>query len=249
MSCLSLTFASICLAATLAAQNLPSGTALPVMVSTGLNAKNSKVGEKISGKLMQEVTLPSGPAIKSGAHVAGHVVEVSSPRGSGSRIVVTFDQLQFEGRTVPLNVSLRALAASENVFQAGVPVGPSATAESSQDWVTKQVGGEFVFRGRGLLESNEGAVGRWSGTGVWGQLAAAGDCPASDSNGQEQALWIFSTTACGLYGFEHTKLAHAGRTTPLGQIVLESTEDVDLRGGSGWLLVVNPAASSSAPAK
>lgn len=249
MLCFRLALASLCLSATLAAQSLPSGTALPVMLSTGLNAKNSKVSGKIEGKLMQEVILQSGPTIKSGSHVTGHVVEVSRPRGSGSRIVVAFDQLQSAGKVIPLNVSLRALAASENVFQAGIPVGPAATSESSQEWVTKQVGGEFVFRGRGTVESSNGKVGRWSGSGVWGKLAPLGDCPASDPNGQEQALWIFSTTACGLYGFEHIKLANAGGTDPIGQITLQSTGDVEVRGGSGWLLIVNPASSSSPAVK
>ncbi|MGC2111038.1 MAG: hypothetical protein WA655_16075 [Candidatus Korobacteraceae bacterium] len=249
MPCLRLAAALLCFAATLAAQSLPPGTALPVMLSTGLNAKNTKVGQKIEGRLMQEVTLQSGPIIKSGSHVTGHVVEVSRPRGSGSRIVVAFDQLQDEGKFISLNVSLRALAESENVFQAGVPAGSAGASESSDEWVTKQVGGEFVFRGRGTLESSQGKVGRWSGTGVWGQLAPAGDCPATDANGQEQALWIFSTTACGLYGFEHMKLTHAGNTDPLGQITLESTEDVEVRGGSGWLLIANSAPSNSHAAK
>ena len=52
--------AVLCLETLLAAQGIPAGTALPVMVSSTLNSKDSKPGEKIEGKLMQEVLLPRG---------------------------------------------------------------------------------------------------------------------------------------------------------------------------------------------
>ena len=76
-----------------AAQNLPAGTALPVAVGTTLTAKSSKAGGKIDGKLMQDVRLPSGAVIKSGAHVSGHVVSAKKPGAGGSNIVLQFDQL------------------------------------------------------------------------------------------------------------------------------------------------------------
>jgi hypothetical protein len=232
-----------CVAA-LFAQDLPPGTALPVMLGSGLNAKGAKPGQKIQGKLMQEVTLGT-VTIKSGAKLFGHIVSASRPNGSGSSIVVQFDRLQDDDRSMALNVSLRAMASSQNVFQAGVPIDANSTYESSTTWVTKQVGGEVVFRGRGYVASDQGKVGTWSGTGVWGKLTAAGDCPGDPT--PQQALWIFSTTACGLYGFEDTKLDHAGRTPPIGQIGFHSSRDIDIRGGSGWLLVVNPPAA--APSK
>ena len=71
--------AVFCLETWLAAQSLPAGTALPVMLSSTLNSKDNKSGEKIEGKLMQEVLLPSGAKIKSGSHVAGHVVLAEVP--------------------------------------------------------------------------------------------------------------------------------------------------------------------------
>jgi len=227
----------------LSAQNLPPGTALPVMVGTSLNAKNAKPGQKIEGKLMQEVML-GGDKLKSGSHVTGHVVSVSRPGASGARIVVQFDELENEHQKIPLHVGLRALANSQNVFNAGLPVDASSSTESSQEWVTKQIGGEYVFRGRGYVSSDKGKVGTYSGSGVWGPLPATDDCPAGDTLNPQQALWIFSTTACGAYGFEHTKLEQSGLTPPLGQVVLSSPKDIEVRGGSGWMLMVvgEPAA-------
>jgi hypothetical protein len=240
--------ALLCSATMLAAQDLPTGTALPVMLSSTLNSKDNKPGEKIEGKLMQEVLLPSGAKIKSGSHLTGHVI-LAEVTGSVSRITLTFDTLENQGHTIPLNVSLRAMAATESVFQAKTPIDAASTYESSYGWTTKQVGGDVVFRGRGYIASPQGKVGRWNGTGAWGKLTPAGDCVTTNSNDQEQALGVFSTTACGIYGFENLKLTHPGSTAPLGQITLESTTDLLIRGGSGWLLLVNTASGNSANPK
>lgn len=233
----------ICCAAALTAQTIPPGTALPVMLSSTLNAKSAKPNQKIEGKLMQQVPLPNGGTLQSGSHVTGHVVSVSRPKGSNSQIVVQFDQLQDDHQSIPLHVSLRAMASSQNVFQAGLPIDSASTDESSDEWVTKQVGGDVVFRGRGYVSSDRGKVGVWSGRGVLGRLPESGNCPAASDNPQ-QALWIFSTTACGIYGFEHTKLEQSGATPPLDQIAFSSAKDIDIRGGSGWLLVTNAPAAA-----
>lgn len=225
----------------MAAQNLPPGTALPVEVGTSLNAKNAKPGQKIEGKLMQEVPLPSGAVIKKGSRVTGQVISVQKP----SRITVQFTQLQDEHQAIPLNVTLRALAGSESVFNAGLPINTVSDAESSQTWITKQVGGDVVNRGRGLVGSDYGVVGHWTGTGVWGKLQAGANCPEGEDNGLEQSLWVFSTAACGAFGFDSLTIAHAGDTEPVGQITLQSGKELLVRGGSGWLLLVNSAPGSA----
>jgi hypothetical protein len=232
----------------LSAQALPSGTALPVALNTTINSKNNKPGQKIEGKLVQEVMLPAGVKIKAGSHVTGHIVSVKKLGATGSSVVVQFDALQDEHQTLPLNVSLRALAATESVFQAKTPVDSASADEGSNSWVTKQVGGDIVFRGRGYVSGSQGKVAIWSGTGVWGKLSSDGACPGSDSNNAEQALWVFSTTACGAYGFEDLKITAAGDGVPSGQITLHSTKDVLVRSGSGWLLLVNPASATPATA-
>ena len=116
MLLLKLAAALLCSATMLGAQSIPAGTAIPIMLNSTLKSKDSKAGERIEGKLMQELLLPSGVKIKSGSHLTGHVVS-DDLAGSVWRITVMFDSLQDQGRTIPLNVGLRAMAASESVFQ------------------------------------------------------------------------------------------------------------------------------------
>src|SRR5215472_7558595 len=105
-----LAFAVLSFVALLSAQALPAGTALPIAVGSSLNAKRVKVGQKVEGKLMQEVRLPSNAILKKGSRLTGHVVSANKPGAKGSSIVVQFDQLQNDKQTIALNVSLRALA-------------------------------------------------------------------------------------------------------------------------------------------
>ena len=81
---LKLAAAFLCSVTMLAARDVPAGTALPVMLNSTLDAKKDKPGEKIQGKVMQDVPLPSGAKIKSGSRVSGHVVSVNKLAGGVS---------------------------------------------------------------------------------------------------------------------------------------------------------------------
>jgi len=83
--------------AMLVTPGLPVGTALPVVLNSTLDAKKDKPGQKIEGRLMQDIPLSAGEKIKAGAHVIGHIVEVRRA-GGGYRMVVKFDQLQERGK-------------------------------------------------------------------------------------------------------------------------------------------------------
>lgn len=228
----------------LLAQEIPAGTIMPVMLRTTLNAKKAKVGQKLEASVMQDVPVSSETRIRAGAKVVGHVVEVMRPAtNSGSRIVLTFDRLMVHGATVPVTTSLRSLASMMEVFDAQLPTTAIDDRGTSQsDWVTMQIGGDVVYRGAGIVMSHGAVVGKSTDAGeVTAKLIASrdGGCEgAMVENERAQALWLFSPSACGAYGFEDLKISHAGRHDPFGQIVLESDRNVDVSAGSGLLLRV-----------
>ena len=202
---------------------------------------------------MQDVPLSSQTRIRAGAKLVGHVIEVMRPSAtSGSRIVMSFDRLMIRGAEVPITTSLRSLASMMEVFEAQMPTTAFDDRGTSQsDWVTVQIGGDAVYRGAGMVMSDSHVVGKSTATGdVTAKLIASreGGCRgAVAGNDRKQALWLFSPSACGAYGFEHLKIAHAGRRDPIGQIILASDRNVHLPGGSGLLLrVTTPPDRSSA---
>jgi len=242
-------------AAVLPGQQIPLGTALPAMLNSTLDARKGKPGRKISARIMQDVPLPNGGRIPAGARIFGHILHMSPSATSDSGLVLKFDQLVWHGHTAPLTTNLRAIASMAEVFDAQLPTNNfDEYGTSVADWTTIQVGGDVVYRGNGqvIAEDNQ-VVGRATiGGDVTAKLTAVSDrgCRGTiDGNDREQALWVFSTTACGTYGFRDLKIAHAGRTDPVGEIALESATNVLVRSGSGLLLRVDGPGAPSPTAR
>jgi hypothetical protein len=129
------------------------------------------------------------------------------------------------------------------VFEAQLPTNAiDDYGTTTADWVTVQIGGDAVYRGNGTVMTDGRVVGKSTvGGDVTAKLIASRDGVfrgATAANDREQALWLFSPSACGVYGVENLKIAHAGRHDPGGQIILESDKNVHLSRGGGLLLRV-----------
>ncbi len=228
----------------LPAQQIPPGTALPVMLQSSLDARHLKPGQIIKGKIKQDIPLPDGRTIPHGSRVTGHVIRATRATGSSpSRLGVKFDRLTIKRRQIAIVTHLRALASMTEVFEAKLPTNSvDDYGTTIADWNTIQVGGAGAFRGSGDVIADGQIVGRTTDYGaVTAKLIAAPARGCPSDGGREQALWIFSPSVCGLYGFPDLKIVHWGRTAPVGEIAFESGRDVDIRGGSGWLLQVEAA--------
>jgi hypothetical protein len=224
------------------AQNLPTGTALPVMLHSPIDGGKTVPGTTVKARLMQDVNLPSGLRIPAGATVLGDVVEVAPPgASSGSRLVFKFDRLLFDKRTLHFSSHLRALASRNEVFDAQLPTNAiDDFGTTVADWVTVQVGGnELVYRGDGTVMAANQVVGSADSGGAVRAKLQVVDAAGCHASSEPQSLWVFSTTACGVYGYEDTTIAHRGRTDPIGEVVLTSHKKVRVQGGSGLLLVTN----------
>jgi hypothetical protein len=230
---------------------VPNGTILPVRLNTPLSTTMSKPRQVITGRIMQDVPLPNGLKIREGSKVEGRVVEVA-PGSSliGARITVQFDRLRSSHQTIPMTTSLRAVAGPMEVVEAQTPqIGPGEGDVST--WMTTtQIGGDVVYGVGGPVTTAENAsqvVGSSVDGGVLSRVSAkeGTKCRGSvDGNENPQALWVFSSDACGTYGFEHIHIAHAGRTEPTGVIVLVSASgNLKVLAGTGMLLRVSANAS------
>jgi hypothetical protein len=228
---------------------IPIGTILPVVLRTCFELDRSKPGELLHGKIAQDVPLPNGTTIRRGSQIEGHIVEVTpAGGGTGARVSMQFDRLNVKGQWIPVVTNLRAIAGFMTVIEAGVPY--EAPSEGvPPNWLpTRQIGGDSVYGVWGPVMSWKDAselVGKSVGDGVLVRPRAreGAECRGElEGNDSPQALWVFSTDACGVYGIEHLNIVHAGRTDPVGKIVLASeTRNVKLQNGDGLLLRVNAA--------
>jgi hypothetical protein len=223
---------------------IPVGTLLPVILRIPIYFDKSKPGQEVRGKVAQDVPLPNGSKIRKGSTVEGRITEVS-PEANGTRVSLVFDRVHIDGQTLPVVTDLRAIAGFMDVLDAHIPTEAPAMG-SPYEWLpTSQIGGDSVYGLRGPVVSvhTDQVIGKFTGDGVLGHVTAnetRGCRGAVDGNGNPQALWVFSSDACGVYGIDHLKLEHAGRTDPKGTIVLASqTPKLQLRNGDGLLLRVN----------
>jgi hypothetical protein len=221
---------------------VPPGTVLPVRLDSAVSSRNSKPEQIVTARVMQNVLLPGGAQIHRGTEVIGHLVKLVPASGSSAaEMVLTFDSIKLSNHTVPLHTSLRALASNLEVADAETPKAFD-DATGSTYATTTQIGGEVVYRG-GHVMNGETVVGEPVYGGVLSRTRANPDkgCrSAVAGNDQPQSLWIFSSDACGAYGYPNVTIAQAGRQSPQGEIVLTSASDrtLNMRNGTAMLLRV-----------
>ena len=223
------------------AQQIPAGTVIPVMLSTGLNSGKDGAGKNIEGKVMQEVPTPLGFTISKGSKVSGQIVSAGKSGGSESTLVLKFDSIQDHGRSIPLTAAVLAVASMQSVAQAQAPINSNSDMQSASGWVTRQVGGDVVSRSQRKVGTPGGLTGTWlEDSSVMIKITPNADagCPGGPGYDRPQAVWIFSSSACGTYDLGSARIASSGATPPLGNVSISSDRNLQIRGGSGWLLII-----------
>jgi hypothetical protein len=227
--------------------SIPPGTILPVRLNPAISSTSAKPGQAITGRIMQDVPLPARMKIQQGSEVTGRVLDVTpATAGAGARISLQFDKLVSLRQTISITTNLRAIAGFMQVIEAQTPKFGAGEGEVFRWLTTVQIGGDVVYGAGGPVVSEDAAnqtVGRAVNGGVLSRVRArtGTNCRgAIDGNDAPQALWVFSSDACGAYGLDHVSIEHAGRDDPAGVIVLASEKgDLKIRSGAGMLLRVN----------
>lgn len=226
---------------------VPPGTILPVVLRTTISAGNAKPGQILRGQIAQEVPLPDGSRIRKGSLIEGEIVEVTAAAGSNAlKISIRFNKLHWNGQVAPITTDLRAMAGFMEVLAAGTPTQSVGESDVFNWMTTRQIGGDSVYGRNGIVTSKHNAgqvVGKsLQSGGVLVQVNAdpAGRCRGViEGNENPQALWVFSSDACGTYGLTKIHILHAGRTEPVGTFTLGVADHkTKIHSGDGLLLRV-----------
>jgi len=224
----------VCSTASFAA-TIPASTAIPIRFTHTIDSARAKPGDLVTAQTIQAVVLPDGVNIARGAQLIGHVVEahpyVFDPapyvKQTPSVLTIHFDRIVDRGASIPLCVSVRALADPITSDQAN---SPTREFEGDSPGTMILIGGDqFTPGSRTVFSPDRDVVGYVRKQGVFAHLVPNEDvrngvllnCQGTDT---EQSVAIFSASACGVFGYDSITLTKNGSGSD-GTFRLESRHD------------------------
>jgi hypothetical protein len=222
--------------------SIPAQTALPVEFANTISTQNSHPGETVMAKTMQVIALSNGTVIPKGTRVVGHVVAVqpfqfdATPYAhqKPSFLSIHFDKLEQGDSTVPVNLSVRAIA---NAIDSRDARYPHSNDDTDHVGMMTLIGGTSFSPLEKTIKTEDGdVIGYNRKDGVFARLISSGNCGGTDT---EQSISIFSPDACGAYGFGGDYLAASGQDGTGTFTLSLRGHSVKLYAGSTALLQVN----------
>ena len=199
-------------ATTSTAAQLPTHATLPIAFTKTVSGAHAKPGDAILAKTTQLVRLTDGREVPTGSLVKGHVLASKAfvydntpyAKQVPGSLEIQIDSLEVQGQTIPLHVSLRALADPITSWHAREPVSTDIDPLST----TTQIGGDLMTPSqKEIRDPNGDVVGYNKKGGAFAHLIANPRGPVNcDGTDTEQPVFLFSANACGLYGFSNISL-------------------------------------------
>ncbi len=227
---------------------IPAGTILPVRLNHGFSSKSTRVGQQLTGRIMQDVPLPNSVPVSGkipeGSKVIGTILSVSAAGSNNAgKIAFQFTQIEIHHRRMAMVTNLRAIASPMEVQFAQIPE-TSPGFGTPYVWATTDlIGGDVKYGVGGPVTDRGGEVvrkGTYDGVLVHVRAQPESGCRGElEGSHDAQALWVFSADSCGVYGVSGIRIERAGRDAPAGEITLSAENgNVNIRSGSGVLLRV-----------
>jgi hypothetical protein len=237
---------------------LATGTAMQAALTHPVDSKKNKPGDTVEAKTTQAVSSNGQVVIPKGSRLIGHVTEArehekkgKSKEGHDSALGIAWDRaLLKNGKEVPLNASIQALAsaqgqASSTIPDADVPIGGNAVASGSGSG-RGMLGGAGATAGGALGAATQpiGTVGSTAGGALSSTVNVAGS--ATGTVGGVNAAGQFVSGSRGVFGLNGLNLTSAASNSTEASVITSSTQNVRLDSGTRMLLAVEGQAQGSA---
>lgn len=241
-----------------ASANLDQGVELDATLSKSVDARNAKPGDEVTAVANEDIKSDGRVVIRKGSKLMGHVTTArplstakESAQGStASQLVVVFDRAVLkDGREVPLNATVQALAAAQSsasmgMHDANAGLGGAGAAAGS----ARSSGGGLVGGVAGGASGTLGGVAGSTG-GVVNATTAGSMSTLSKSSGAVgglNAAGRFTSGAKGVFGMKGIDVTSATGGSAEGSVLSSSSRTVRLDRGTRMLLVQGSGESSGA---
>ena len=229
---------------------LSSGTTMNAVLSQPVDAKKNKPGDPVTAKTTEAAKSDGKVVIPKGSKVLGHVTECKarSKDEKESALGIVFDKAILKnGEEVPLNVTIRALAAAQTA--AGSSLGGDDFSTGGGAVGSARAGGGGALGGvrstagaaAGAATNTAANAGGVAGGAVGSTLNAAG--AARGAVGGLNTAGQLTSNSQGVFGLEGLNLNGAAANSTQGSLITSSSKNVHLDSGTQLLLVTQAQAS------
>lgn len=232
-----------------ASANLAQGTELNATLSKPVDARTAKPGDEVVATANEDIKSNGQVMVKKGSKLIGHVTTaqpLGNAKGSASgaadsQLGIVFDRAVLkDGREVPINASIQALAAAQSTASAGMnDVGGGFGGAGSAAGSARSGGGGLVG---GVAGGATGAVGGIAG-GVGGTVnsgvsGTAGVLSKSaGAAGGLNAAGQLTSGSKGVFGMKGMDITSTTAGSAEGSVLSSAARNVRLDRGTRMLLV------------
>src|SRR5712664_2926072 len=234
--------------------SLSSGTAMNATLSQPVDAKKNKPGDQVTAKTTEATKSEGKVVIPKGSKLVGHVTECKqrSKEEKESALGIVFDKAILKnGEEIPLNVTIRALAAAQTAAASSVG-GDELSSGGGAVGSARASGGGALGGVRSTASAATGAAtntaanaGGVANGAVNSTVNAAG--AARGAVGGLNAAGQLTSTSQGVFGLEGLYLNAAASNSTQGSLITSTSKNVHLDSGTQLLLVSQAQASTEAP--
>jgi len=223
-------------------ENLNNGTKVDATLSKSLDAKRSKVGDPVEARTAQDVKQDGKVVLKRGTRLEGHVTQAQA-RASGqtqSQLGIVFDHAVLKnGQEVPFGASIQALAAAQSAAAATAGADDALVSGGGVGAVSgsSRGGGGLVGGVASTAGATTGAVVNTASpvsSTAGGTLSAA--ARSTGAVGGLTSTGRLASNSNGVFGLEGLSIDSAASSATQGSLIVSSTKNVHLDGGTQLLL-------------
>ena len=234
--------------------SLSNGTAMNAALSQPVDARKNKPGDQVTARTTEATKSEGKVVIPKGSKLIGHVSECKQ-RGKEekeSALGIVFDKAILKnGQEIPLNVTIRAIAAAQSAATSSVGGDDLSTGGGAMSSARASGGGALggvrstAGAATGAVTNTAANAGGIAGGAVNSTVNAAG--AARGTVGGLNTAGQLTSNSQGVFGLEGLNLNTAASNSTQGSLITSTSKNVHLDSGTQLLLVSQAQASTEAP--